>query len=47
LDAASGLYLLAAATPQESIVKTRSIMKKFSKTAQTSEATLIFTTKAK
>lgn len=47
LDAASGLYLLVAATPQESIVKTRSIMHKFSKTAQTSEASLMFTTKAK
>ncbi|MDD5059278.1 MAG: hypothetical protein PHQ60_15585 [Sideroxydans sp.] len=46
-DSASGLYLVAAANHTEGIVKTRAIIKKFSKTAETSEASLMFTTKAK
>lgn len=47
LDAASGLYLLAAADQQAGIVKTRAIFKKAAKTAQTSEASLMFTTRAR
>ncbi len=46
LDSASGLHIVSAA-PKEGVLKTRALIKKFSKTAQTSEASLIFTTKAK
>lgn len=46
LDSSSGLYMVAAA-PKEGVIKTRALIKKFPKNAQTSEATLMFTTKTK
>ena len=46
LDSDSGLYLVSA-NPKEGILKTRAIVKKFSKTALMSEASLMFTSKEK
>ncbi len=46
LDSESGLYLVSG-KPKEGIIKTRAIVKKFAKTAQMSEASLLFTTKEK
>jgi len=45
-DAKSSLYIVSA-TPKEGIIKTRALIKKFSRVAQTTEASLIFTTKKK
>ena len=45
-DAASGLYVVSTA-PKEGIIKTRALIKKFAKAAQSSEATLLFTTRAR
>lgn len=46
LDPSSGLYFVAS-SPKEGILKTRAIIKKFPQTVQTSETSLIFTTKGK
>ncbi len=45
-DAASGLYIVSN-VPKEGMIKTRALIKKFAKTAQSSEASLLFTTRAK
>lgn len=45
-DSNSGLYIVSA-TPKEGVIKTRALIKKFSKIAQASEASLIFTTRKK
>ncbi len=46
LDPKTGLYLVSD-TPKEGILNTRAIIKKFSQTSETSEASLMFTTEAK
>lgn len=47
LDSATGLYIVEAANRTEGVVKTRALIKKFAKKAETSEASLMFTTKAR
>jgi len=47
LDSTTGLYIVEAANRTEGVVKTRALIKKFSKKAETSEASLMFTTKAR
>ena len=46
LDSATGLYFVAA-NPHDGIIKTRAIIKNFSRTVQTSESSLMFTTMEK
>lgn len=46
LEPATGLYLVSD-SPEEGILKTRAIIKKFSSTTRTSEASLVFTTEAR
>ncbi len=46
LDPATGLYLVSD-TPKDGILNTRAIIKKFSQTGETSEASLMFTTEAR
>lgn len=47
LDSTTGLYVVDAANRKEGVVKTRALIKKFAKTAETSEASLMFTTKTR
>jgi hypothetical protein len=46
LDKKTGLHLIST-SPKEGVLKTRAVIKKLSKTAQTSEGSLVFTTMAK